>query len=146
MVLLVDEFLAKEGLLAHSEPEFAIEVTLGAPVKVLEETLGALFHHLLELVRAFAFFRGRVARLQQTKFIHEECVRADVNRLRVSHDLPNDPGCLVLLGIPDNLLQALLDKAGEVDDAAIACTLNLIILKQNVRAIQTQGLIDYIMG
>ena len=146
LVLLVDEFLSEEWLLAHSEPELAVQIALRPPVQVLKEALGALLHHLFELVSAFTLFGGRVGRLQQTQLVHEESVRANVDRLGVGHDLPNDSLRLVLLGVANHLLQALLNEASQVDYAAIASTLDLVVLEENVGAEEVDGLVDDIVA
>ena len=138
--------MAEEGLFAHTEPELAVQLTFLPPVQILKQALGALFHHLFELVCAFTLFGGRVGRFQQTELVHEESVRADVDRLGVGNDLPDDSLRLVKLGVTNHLLQALLNEAGQVDNAAIASTLDLVVLEENVGAEEVYGLVNNIVA
>ena len=115
-------------------------------VEHLEEALGTLLHHLFELVSALALFRGVIGGLHQTQLVHEEGIGADFDGLGIGDDLSDDAGGLVLLRESEDLLEALLDEAGEVDDGAIATTLNLVVLEQNVGAEQVDCLVDDVVG
>ena len=97
------------------------------------------------MICALTLLRGYIRRLHQTKLVHEECVRSDIDGLRVIDDLLDDPSGLVLLREANHLLKALLDEACEVDYASISGTLDLIILKQDVCSVQVDGLVNYVV-
>ena len=79
--------------------------------------------------------------LQKTQLVHEECRGADLECFRISNDLSNDELGGILFRISQDLLEALLNETGEEDERAISSPCNLVILEQDVRAEQLDGLV-----
>ena len=60
--------------------------------------------------------------------------------------MADDTRGYILLWEAKDLLEALLNKAGQEDDASVTSAMNLVILEQDVGAVQLNCLIDYVMG
>ena len=80
-VLDISELLAEEGALAHTQPELAVHVTFALFVQVGEETLGALFVDLLEVLGQLPLLSERWIRCQQTNLVEDEVCVSNVSRL-----------------------------------------------------------------
>ena len=129
-VLLVDKLLSEEGLFAEAEPVLAIELAFRPAVQVLQQALRALFHHLFELIDALGLFCWRARGLHQAELVHEECLLVcNVDGFDVRDDLADYARGGILLREANHLLEALLDEASQVDDAAVTSALNLVILE-----------------
>ena len=66
----------------------------------------------------------------------------DVYGFDVGDDLANDARGGLLLGEPNHLLEALLDEAGQVDNASVAAALDLVVLEEDVGAEELDRLIN----
>ena len=72
LVLRNGEFLSKEWLLAHAQPELAVHLTLLGSPKVLEQALRGLLHSFFEVVCALFLLCSSDTGWQKTKLVHEK--------------------------------------------------------------------------